>query len=297
MSHKVIVPTLDLQIGMFVSDLDRPWIETPFLMQGLLVENEAQITILQQHCQRVSVDRSRSSGEAYAPRNNSKDAPRQPGPLPKFQQASEAQPDDFAKICRHLRLQPISQRYRHSPALEPTDQQSRLEAELLYSAPLVDDVKNTLKSIREALTQSQNVSLKEISGQVSQMARAIERNPDAMIWLARLRSADQYSYDHALDVSVHLMVFARFLSLPMRAIEQVGLAGMMMDIGKIDIPAEILAKPGDLTAEEYTLVQSHVAMLTGNVARSGRIPEQCARNHCQPPRTIRWQRLPAAPQR
>lgn len=283
MPHKVTLSTLDLQIGMFVSDLDCPWIETPFLMQGLLVDSEAQIATLQQYCQHVTVDRSRSQGEAYAPRDNGKDVPRLPGSLPAFAQANDAQPDDFADICRHLHLEPFTRRYRYSPGLNPADQQSRLEPELLYSAPLVDDVKKTLKGIREGLSQAQNVSLKEIGAQVGEMARAIERNADAMIWLARLRSADQYSYDHAIDVSVHLMVFARFLGLPMKAIEQVGLAGMMMDIGKIDIPPEILSKADNLTDEEYTLIQSHVAssleMLLGRDGFSTSVLEIVASHH------------------
>jgi hypothetical protein len=213
MSHKIIVLTLDLQIGMFVSDLDRPWIETPFIMQGLLIESESQIATLQQYCQQVTVDRSRSIGKAYAPRDNGKDAPRAPGSLPTFNKVSDARPDDFADICRHMRLESFTRRYRYFPDLNPVDQQSQLESELLFSAPLVDDVKKTLRSIRENISQSQNVSLKEMGSQVSEMARAVERNPDAMLWLTRLRSTDQYSYDHAIDVSVHIMVFGRFLGL------------------------------------------------------------------------------------
>ncbi|NTV68716.1 MAG: HD-GYP domain-containing protein [Azonexaceae bacterium] len=283
MSHKSTVLTLDLQIGMFVSDLDRPWIETPFLMQGLLIENEAQIATLQQYCQQVIVDRSRSLGDAYAPRVHDRDAPRQSGPLPAFRQVDEARPNDFAAICRHLRVEPVLRRYRVSPDLNPTDQQSRLEAELLYSAPIVDDVKRTLKSIRDAIASAETVSLNEIGKQVSEMARSVERNPEAMIWLARLRSSDQYSYDHALDVSVHLMVFARFLGLSSKIIEQVGIAGLMQDIGKIDIPAEILNKPGNLTDEEYTLIQSHVAssleMLLGQATFPNHVLEIVASHH------------------
>jgi len=115
------------------------------------------------------------------------------------------------------------------------------------------------------------------------MARSVERNPEAMIWLARLRSSDQYSYDHALDVSVHLMVFARFLGLSSKIIEQVGIAGLMQDIGKIDIPAEILNKPGNLTDEEYTLIQSHVAssleMLLGQATFPNHVLEIVASHH------------------
>lgn len=283
MLHKVTVLTLDLQIGMFVSDLDRPWIETPFLMQGLLIENEAQIATLQQYCHQVTVDRSRSLGDAYAPRDHGRDTPRQPGTLPVFHQASDAQPDDFAAICRHLRTEPVLRRFRYAPDLSPADHQSRLEAELLYSAPIIDDVKRTLKSIRDAIACAEAISLNEVGSQVAEMARSVERNPEAMIWLTRLRSTDQYSYDHALDVSVHLMVFARFLGLASKAVEEVGLAGLMQDIGKIDIPIEILSKPDNLTDEEYLLVQSHVAssleMLLGQPTFTNRILEIVASHH------------------
>ena len=283
MSHKVTVLALDLQIGMFVSDLDRPWIETPFLMQGLLIESEAQLATLQQYCQQVTVDRSRSLGDAYAQRDHGQDAPRQPGCLPVFQQVNDARPNDFAAICRHLRTEPVLRRYRYSPDLNPADQQSRLEAELLYSAPIIDDVKRTLKSIRDAIISTEAVSLNEISQQVTEMARSVERNPEAMIWLARLRSSDQYSYDHALDVSVHLMVFARFLGLTVKVIEEVGLAGLMQDIGKIDIPTEILNKPDNLTDDEYLQVQSHVAssleMLLGHAVFPTHLLEVVASHH------------------
>ncbi len=283
MQNKITVLTPDLQIGMFVSDLDRPWIETPFMMQGLVIENETQIATLQQYCQQVTVDRSRSLGDTYAPRDNGKDAPRRPESPPAINKIHNAKPDNFADISQHLHLKPLTQRHRYSPDTNPDDQLSQLKSELLFSAPLVDDVIKTLKSIRESFTRAQNVSFKEIGSQVSEMAQAIERNPDAMLWLARLRSADQYSYDHALDVSVHLMVFARFLGLPLNTIEQLGMAGMMQDIGKIDIPPEILGKPGDLTEEEYLLVQSHVAssleMLLGREGFPNQVLDIVASHH------------------
>ena len=57
------VPTTDLRVGMFVADLDRPWVDTPFLLQGFLVESDEQIRELQQHCAWVVVDRARSLGD------------------------------------------------------------------------------------------------------------------------------------------------------------------------------------------------------------------------------------------
>lgn len=59
------IPTTALKVGMFVADLDRPWVDTPFLIQGFLIEDEEQIRALVQHCQYVMVDRSRSTGDEY----------------------------------------------------------------------------------------------------------------------------------------------------------------------------------------------------------------------------------------
>jgi HD-GYP domain-containing protein (c-di-GMP phosphodiesterase class II) len=79
------------------------------------------------------------------------------------------------------------------------------------------------------------------------------------------------------------MVFARFLGLSSKVIEEVGFAGLMQDIGKIDIPSEILDKPGNLTDEEYRLVQSHVAssleMLLGQANFPNHVLDIVASHH------------------
>ena len=67
------------------------------------------------------------------------------------------------------------------------------------------------------------------------------------IWLTRLKATDQYSYDHAIDVSVLLMVFGRFLGLGRDAVGELGRAGLMQDIGKIHVSSDILAKEEPLS--------------------------------------------------
>ena len=62
---KEIVATQDLRIGMFVTELDRPWLESPFLMQGFLVEDQETLEQVRRECRFVYVDRSRSAGDAW----------------------------------------------------------------------------------------------------------------------------------------------------------------------------------------------------------------------------------------
>ena len=53
---------------MFVAELDRPWLGTPFLLQGFLIEDDEQILELGRICQFVYVDRTRSVGVHFAPK-------------------------------------------------------------------------------------------------------------------------------------------------------------------------------------------------------------------------------------
>ncbi len=262
---KETLPTSELCPGMFVSDLDRPWLGTPFLIQGFLIEDEQQIAELQRCCKNVVIDRSRSIGEQAKP-GGAHSRPKPSDPVPRrlvveeYVRADQATPDDFPAICRVLRTRTSgSRRFDRPPAVNPVDGQSRLEPEMLYSAPIVDDIKRTLEAIRDSSDLDSGGKIEQISELVGELAEGVSRNPDAVLWLARLKSTDQYSYDHAVDVSVHLMVFGRFLNLAADMVEKLGLVGMMQDIGKVDIPRDILNKPDQLTAEEYALVQSHVA--------------------------------------
>lgn len=255
---KAILQTHNLQRGMFVAELDRPWLETPFLLQGFLIESDNQIEELQKYCRSVLVDRRRSVGvHQIFERAKATAKPRRTSAA--FQHPDEAQPDDFAAICRLLRQQRSGRRHPKPPKVDPLEGQSRLEAELLYSAPIFDDVIQALGLVGKALSLGEVADLQQVIPLVRELAEGVERNPEAMLWLTRLKSTDQYSYNHAVDVSVHLMVFARFLGMSTPEIEQIGLAGLLQDLGKIYIPARILNKPDRLDPEELALIRSHVA--------------------------------------
>lgn len=74
-----------------------------------------------------------------------------------------------------------------------------------------------------------------------------------------LKKFDEYTFTHALNVSILAMSLARELGLPNDLCEVTGLGGLCHDVGKTQIPAEILNKPGKLTAEERKIVDRHPA--------------------------------------
>lgn len=237
---------------MFVADLDRPWLETPFPLQGFLIEDEQQVAHLRALCRTVEIDRSKSTGDAFVAVQHERDTPLQGLP-----EATRHQHPDFLEVAKRVRAGG-AERPSSTPRVHSRDDRSLLEEELLYCAPLVEDVQASLRALTACVQTDEPLDLVEVSKDIADVAAGVARNPEAVLWLTRLRSTDEYSYDHALDVSVHLMVFARFLGLPKEQVESLGVAGLVQDLGKTQLPKEILAKPGPLTADELEQARYHV---------------------------------------
>lgn len=260
---KRTLSTRDVKIGMFIAEIDRPWIETPFRLQGFLLENVDQMRALQEYCREVVVDHTLPVGEHHSskvidvsarllgldglPRSHPSDV------------ESRLQASQFLNVARSFKGRIHTTRVAHVPRIRSEDGRSRLESELLYSAPIVDDVYRALREARMEIDSAGAVDVERLDGLVGEMASGVERNPDALLWLTRLKRTDHYAYDHALNVSVHAMVFARFVGLSSRQVRQVGLAGLLQDIGKVQIDYAILSKAGPLDDREFELVKAHVS--------------------------------------
>lgn len=281
------IPSHQVKVGMFVAHLDRPWVGTPFLLQGFLVEDESQIARLQQVCKHVVIDPARSVGEHYVP-GEFVDFAELGGP-PIYGRGSGAKTggsgaapsasassggvfnvgasgdgkaqregENFLKIAREFHGKIHTRRLPHAPRIHPETGQSRLTSELVYSAPIVDDVLQTLHSVQKAIAKGVAIDAKRVETLVDDMAESVERNPDAMIWLTRLKRTDQYGYDHALNVSVHLMILARFAGLDKQQVRRLGTAGLLQDIGKLRLDQRILKRPGPLEDHEMDHAREHV---------------------------------------
>jgi putative nucleotidyltransferase with HDIG domain len=82
-------------------------------------------------------------------------------------------------------------------------------------------------------------------------------NPNALLWLTRIKNRDEYTAEHCLRVAILAIAFGRHIDLPEEELKLLGLCGMLHDVGKMVIPDEILNKPGRLTAQEYDIMKTH----------------------------------------
>jgi HD-GYP domain-containing protein (c-di-GMP phosphodiesterase class II) len=92
---------------------------------------------------------------------------------------------------------------------------------------------------------------------VDDVVESIDRHPDALLSLARLKNADEYTYMHSVAVCALMVALGRQLGLNDVQCRDAGMAGMLHDLGKAVMPQEILNKPGKLTPEEFDIIKQH----------------------------------------
>lgn len=104
---------------------------------------------------------------------------------------------------------------------------------------------------------------------VNEITVSVERHPTALISLARLKTADEYTYLHSVAVCALMISLARQLHLDEGLVREAGLAGLLHDIGKMCVPMSILNKPGRLDDAEVACVREHPSR-GSDILREGR---------------------------
>lgn len=100
----------------------------------------------------------------------------------------------------------------------------------------------------------------ELAGQlVQEISDSVLRNPGAIINLARLKNADEYTYMHSVAVCALMIALGRKLELDETQVQLLGMAGLLHDLGKAVMPMDVLNKPGSLTDAEFNIIKSHPA--------------------------------------
>jgi HD-GYP domain-containing protein (c-di-GMP phosphodiesterase class II) len=209
----------ELQFGMFVAELDRPWTETPFMFQGFHLRTDQQLEALKKFCKHVFVDLERTE----------KPEPRVP--MAQFKIRGQTKYAEQVKV---------EVEYKQATAV--------------YSKSVVR-VEELLKPVAKP---GGVLEAKDVKESVTQLTDSVVRNPDAMLLVTRLREKSAAAHARALQVSIYMIVFARFLELAREELELLGMVGLLQDVGKTKLPAALVEKSGPLTPEEAELYKTHV---------------------------------------
>ena len=219
--RKKTVPVNLLKFGMYVHELDRPWTDTPFMFQGFVLRNMEQLEALKKYCKFVYVDFDRSE--------LTKDA----------EKAALAQPAQSAN-----RL--------------PPEPKVSVEHELVSAGKAYSSSKLVLEDTFAAVRAGKLLEPEKMKEAVAEITASVMRNPDALQLFSRLEEKGEYTLGHALDVSVYMSTFGRFLEMDHDEIVTLGYLGLLQDIGKLKVPNNLIEKRDRLNTEEFEEAKKHV---------------------------------------
>lgn len=131
--------------------------------------------------------------------------------------------------------------------------------EIKRASKIVAKGKEAVVSMFQEARMGKAIDAEAAAPLVEEISNSVMRNPGALISLARLKTADDYTFMHSLAVCALMIALARQLGLDEAQVRDAGMAGLLHDLGKAMIPLEVLNKPGKLTDDEFDLVKTHPA--------------------------------------
>src|SRR5579863_89621 len=176
--------------------------------------------------------------------------------------------EELARYCKFVfvdaqRAQEEAPKTTSKPNAERYLPTQTVEKEIVRAKAIHQEATTAAKTIFTQMLQSGRLDVELARDTVSPMMDSMMRNPNALIWLTRMKQHDSYIFSHALNASIWGLAFARHLGMEKDEIFEVGLGCMLMDVGKPQLPLTLLLKPGPLDDEEWKVARSHVGLSRG----------------------------------
>lgn len=221
-----------LRLGMHIHELCGSWMEHPFWRTKFILDDPQDIR------------RIKDSGikEVWIDIKKGIDVPE-----------AESQEEVEAEVEEVLQETVIQVEI---PVQAPAQKVAMAE-EVQRAVKLCAKSKEAVVSMFQEARMGKAVSAEAAGELVDEISSSVLRNPGALISLARLKSADDYTYMHSVAVCALMVALARQLGLDEKITRELGLAGLLHDLGKAMMPMEVLNKPGKLTDEEFAIIKSH----------------------------------------
>ncbi len=244
----------ELALGMHVVRLDIPWEQTDFLMQGFVLNHAEEIETLQKLCEHVYIEARLHHKPVIGA------APAAPDKTVLHSRITRKEPEPGGAPVNRGKV------YKERHAVD--DQRNRLTyinkidvtREMANARTSYDNARALAKSIMTGIRLGRAVDMNQAREVVDDCVESVLRNGDALLLLTKLKDQHAYTAEHCLNVCILSATFGRHLGMLEDEIRKIALCGLLHDIGKSQVPADILEKPSTLTPEEFRIVQDHAKL-------------------------------------
>lgn len=233
------VSTAYLKVGMYVTKLDRPWLQTPFLIQGFIIKEETEICELVKYCDHVYIDVDLGiRAEMYL------DNSRGPGSHSKQCLATNKRVEGILNVAERK--------------MEYIDTKTTVD-ELPEAKSALKHASECVARIVEHDLKKGQLNIETIKSAIKPILDSMVRNVDAFIWLSKMQQHDNDSYEHSVQNCALGIALGRHMGLNTMELNTLATGLLLMDVGKIKIPKELLIKDSPLTPAETDIMRKHVA--------------------------------------
>lgn len=222
----------DLKVGMYIQELDRPWLETPFMFQGFLISRDDEIDALQRYCEYVFIDRDRGEIDIRITH-------------------TRVESTASATSC----IKTIANRTGSGSKYPDT---VVVEKELETARKTYEESSHTIEHVFSTVHSGGALNLDDASNTTSNIVDSVMRNPDAFMLLQCMKSKDHYRYTHAINCCALAATFCRHLGFSKAEIQEVSMGALLLDIGIIKVPDSMIGIQGTLNPLSMKLVRHHV---------------------------------------
>jgi HD-GYP domain-containing protein (c-di-GMP phosphodiesterase class II) len=238
------VPVEQLQFGVYISELDRPWTEVPFMFQGFVLKQDRELELLKKHCKTVVIDLDKGADLV--------DRKLQAGP------PGSKPPSVLTSIKEKTRY----------------EEQASVDVELPRARAAQAKTEVVLQEMLGSVKAGKAIDAPRVREAVTSMTDSVVRNPDAMLLLAKMKEKGERNLDRAVGVSIYMITFGRFLQLPREQLDLLGMLGLLQDVGKMRLPADLLEKAESLSAAELDVCKQHVTHSVSILKETTGIPPE-----------------------
>ncbi|MBU6247987.1 MAG: HD-GYP domain-containing protein [Xanthomonadaceae bacterium] len=207
--------------GMYVQRIEGKWLDHPFWRNSFLVEEGETLSTLHALGQHgVWIDTSRGRDVAVEPAAT-------PSPPPA------------------------------RPAAPPEPPQTGFGQDYIAAEAVRERARGVARSLFREARMGQALSMDAAGEVIDEVTAAITRNSAAMLSVVRLKNKDDYTYLHSVAVGALMIALGKRLGYEGAALRELGMAGLLHDIGKVGIDDAVLNKPGRLSPLEMATVRQH----------------------------------------
>ena len=116
---------------------------------------------------------------------------------------------------------------------------------------------NLVKEVMESVKSQKVLNVRKAKRLMQNAVNAIMQDESTLLGLATIKNYDDYTFNHSVNVAIYAIALGQRVGIPKKHLSHLGMAGLFHDIGKTQVPKEILNKTGKLTAEEWVVMRTH----------------------------------------